>query len=146
MSSEGLSELEVELGKHLLSMAALGAHFVAVAEKAGVGPAEINSHLAAVAEQTGLEFWITDDRGYAYLRSNLAVRFRFSSNPLIHPQASEFWPVLTGELDSFVQDAQVREIDSRIFKYAAVRGIDKPRIVQVGCEMRRAEKHPKPAR
>jgi len=136
MSNEGLSELEVELGDHLLSMALLTAHFVAAAEKAGVSTDEINSHLAAVSEQTGLEFWVTDEWGYAYLRSNLSVRFRFHPHPTAQPQASEFWAILTGERESYVQEAQVREIDHRIFKYAAVRGIDKPRIVQVGCEMR----------
>src|SRR5215204_6352763 len=115
MSSERLDDREMDLGQHLLSMAVLSAHFVAAAEKAGVGPQEINSHLAAVAQQTGLEFWITDQSGYAYLRSNLEVRFRFSPDPSIHPQASEFWPVLTGERASFVQEAQVRELDNRVF-------------------------------
>jgi hypothetical protein len=141
MSTEGMhdeQEWEVELGQHLLSMATLAA-FVAAAEVAGVSAAEINRHLAAVAQDTGLEFWITDEHGYAYLRSNPGVRFRFSSNPAVQPQASEFWPVLTRELSSYIQDAQVREIDERVFKYAAVAGIDKPRIVQVGREMRRAE-------
>jgi hypothetical protein len=132
-------DLEVELGEHLLAMAAISAHFVAVAEAEGVRAREINAHLEAVAKQTGLEFWITDERGYAYLRSSLDVRFRFSPDPAVQPQASEFWPVLTGEAASYVQPARVREIDDRVFKYAAVGGIDRPRIVQVGREMRRAE-------
>jgi hypothetical protein len=143
MNGEGVNdeqEWEIELGQHLLSMALLSAHFVEAAEAAGMGPDEINRHLAAVAEKTGLEFWITDEWGYAYLRSNIAVRFRFKPNSTAQPQASEFWPILTGELDSYVQDAQVREIDQRIYKYAAVRGTDKARIVQVGQEMRHAER------
>jgi hypothetical protein len=135
MDQETTDDLEVELGAHLLAMATMAAHFVAVAEAAGVAPAEINRHLAAVAGQTGLEFWITDERGYAYLRSAIDVRFRFSPDPAVQPQASEFWPVLTGERTSYVQDARKREIDARVFKYAAVAGIDKPRIVQVGREM-----------
>ena len=129
-------ETEIELGEHLLAMAVMSAHFVAVAEKAGLSAREINEHLAAVSQQTGLEFWITDEQGYAYLRSTAGVHFRFSPDPAVHPQASAFWPVLTGERSSFVQEAQVREIDSRVFKYAAVGGIDKARIVQVGCAMK----------
>lgn len=135
--SSNVEDLEVELGEHLLAMATMSAHFVAVAEVAGVDASEINRHLAAVAEQTGLEFWITDENGDAYLRSNTGVRFRFSPDPIVHPQASAFWPVLTGEIAAYVQEAQVREIDTRVFKYAAVAGIDKPRIVQVGHEMHR---------
>lgn len=131
-------EFEVELGEHLLAMATMSAHFIAVAEKAGVAALEINQHLAAVAATTGLEFWITDESGDAYLRSNIEMRFRFSADPAVHPQASAFWPVLTGEWPSYVQEAQVREIDSKVFKYAAVSGIDKRRIVQVGMEMRHA--------
>lgn len=128
---------EVELGEHLLAVATLCAHLVAVAEAAGAPAAEINRHLAAVAEATGLEFWITDEKGYAYLRSRTDVRFRFNPDPAVQPQASAFWPVLTGELKSFVQEARVREIDDSVFKYAAVAGVDKPRIVQVGAEMNR---------
>jgi hypothetical protein len=141
MNDEGVrspDETEIEIGEHLIAMAVMSAHFVAIAEKAGVGAREINEHLAAVSHQTGLEFWITDEQGYAYLRSSAGVHFRFSPDPAIHPQASAFWPVLTGERESFVQEAQVREIDSRVFKYAAVGGIDKARIVQVGCEMKEA--------
>jgi hypothetical protein len=138
--NQGHDDLEVELGEHLLAMAAMGAHFVAVAEKAGVGADEINAHLAALSELTGLEFWITDGDGYAYLRSEIGVRFRFNPDPAVQPQASAFWPVLTGERASYVQAAQVREIDDRVFKYAAVAGIDKPRIVQVGRELKRASR------
>jgi phosphoserine phosphatase RsbU/P len=126
---------EVKLSEHLLAMASMSAHFVAVAEQARVGSAKINEHLAALARETGLEFWITDEHGYAYLRSSLDVRFRFSPDPAVHPQASAFWAVLTGERSSFVQEPQVREIDSRVFQYAAVGGIDKARIVQVGREV-----------
>ena len=42
--------------------------------------------------------------------------------------------MLTGERSAVVQEARQREVDTRIFKYAAVAGIDKPRIVQVGYQ------------
>ena len=67
------------------------------------------------------------------MRSSRDVRFRFNPDPAVHPQASQFWPVLTGELTSCVQGARRGEIYDRLFKYAAVAGIDKPRIAQVGC-------------
>ena len=125
-------DLESLLGEHLLAHARLAAHFVAVAEAAGLTAREINRRLHSVAEETRLEFWITNETGLAYLRSSRDVSFRVDPDPAVHPQASEFWPVLTGELTSFVQGARKREIDDRIFKYAAVASIDKPRIVQVG--------------
>jgi hypothetical protein len=128
-------DFETLIGEYLLAEATLAAHFVAVAEEAGLSASAINAHFVAIAERTGLEFWITDELGVAYLRSRPDVRFRFNPDPSIQPQASAFWPVLSGELSHFVQRAQVREIDDRVFKYAAVAGIDKPRIVQVGHEM-----------
>jgi hypothetical protein len=128
-------DTEALLGAHLVAEAKLAAHLVAVAEAAGLSHDEINKHLAQIAANTGLEFWITDEKGRAYLRSQPQVQFRFNPDPAVQPQASAFWPVLTGEVELFVQDAHAREIDSRVFKYAAVAGIDKPRIVQVGVEI-----------
>jgi len=125
-------DVETLVGEHLLAEAFIAAHFVAVAEAAGLRPAQINRRLHEIAEKTGLEFWITDEIGHAYLRCSLGIRFRFDPDPNVHPQASEFWSVLTGERPSLVQEARKREIDDRVFKYAAVAGIDRPRIVQVG--------------
>lgn len=125
-------DAETLAGEHLLAEATIAAHFVAVAEAAGLRPGQINRHLHEIAEKTGLEFWITDEAGLAYLRSARDVHFRFNPDPAVQPQASEFWPVLTGKRPSLVQTARKREIDDQIFKYAAVAGIDKPRIVQVG--------------
>jgi hypothetical protein len=48
------------------------------------------------------------------------------------PQASAFWPLITGSKDIVIQGARKREIDDRVFKYVGVAGVDKPRIVQVG--------------
>ena len=48
------------------------------------------------------------------------------------PQASAFWPLITGGKDIVIQAARKREIDDRVFKYVGVAGVDKPRIVQVG--------------
>ena len=48
------------------------------------------------------------------------------------PQASAFWALIAGTQDVVIQKAQKREIDDKVFKYVGVKGIDKPRIVQVG--------------
>jgi hypothetical protein len=58
--------------------------------------------------------------------------FTFSPNEAKDPQASAFWPLLNGGKDVVIQGARKREIDDQIFKYVAVAGVDKSRIVQVG--------------
>ncbi len=124
---------EATIGEHMLVEARIAAHFVAAGEAAGLSPSEINARLRSIVDRSVLdEFWITDEQGRAYLRSAPDIDFQFNPDPRVQPQASEFWPVLTGQLGEFVQLARVREIDDQVFKYAAVAGIDKPRIVQVG--------------
>ena len=92
----------------------------------------INRRLQQLADTTVLdEFWITDERGHAYLR-NIDVDFTFSPSALEQPQAHAFWPLLSGKRDQVVQEARRREIDDQHFKYAGVAGVDKSRIVQVG--------------
>ncbi|HSE87328.1 MAG TPA: SpoIIE family protein phosphatase, partial [Candidatus Binatia bacterium] len=53
-------------------------------------------------------------------------------DPNEQPQAHVFWPLLTGKTKSVVQEARQREVDTQVFKYVGVAGVDKPRIVQVG--------------
>jgi hypothetical protein len=126
------ADVEAAMGDHMLAEARIAAHLVAVAEASGLTTAEINARLRHLADTTVVdEFWITDEEGHAYLRTD-PTDFQFSPDPQVQPQASEFWPLLTGERSEYVQVARVREIDSQVFKYAAVAGVDKPRIVQVG--------------
>jgi hypothetical protein len=120
------------IGRQMVGEALLTAHFVAVAEKMGMKPAEINAILKNIAEKTGIqEFWITDSSGHAYL-TNTGVDFTFSPDPAKQPQASGFWPLIAGSKEVVIQNARRREIDDRVFKYVGVAGIDKPRIVQIG--------------
>ena len=126
-------QVEDIAGQGMLAAASVLAELVATAERHGEGPASIKATLKRLVEDTALsEIWITDSAGRAYLNAPLAVEFTFSPNPEAQPQASQFWPLLTGEKSSVTQDTRKREIDDRLFKYAAVGGIDKPRIVQVG--------------
>ena len=111
----------------------MAAHLVALGEAAGVSPQEINRRLKQIADDTVLdEIWITDDKGHAYLRNITAIDFTFSPDPKQQPQAHVFWPLLTGKTKSVVQEARQREVDTQVFKYVGVTGVDKPRIVQVG--------------
>lgn len=127
------SEVESAIGDQMLVEATIAAHLVAIAEQHDMTPEEIQTHLRAIVDTTVLdEFWVTDEKGHAYLTTEPEVDFTFNPDPAKQPQAYQFWSLLTGEKSSFVQDARKREIDNKIFKYAGVAGIDKPRIVQVG--------------
>src|SRR5437764_1803045 len=127
------ADCEDIISQHMVGEALLTAHYVAAAEKAGMKPNGINAILRDIAEKSGIqELWITDSAGHAYLTNKAGVDFTFSPDPTKQPQASAFWPLLTGGKQVVIQDARKREIDDRIFKYVGVAGLDKPRIVQVG--------------
>ena len=125
-------DTEEIVAQHMVGEALLAAHLVALAEKAGMSPRDINAILKDVADNSGIdEFWITDETGRAYLHSE-DFEFTFSQDPVKEPQASAFWPLLTGEKKVVIQEARKREVDDRVFRYVGVAGVDKPRIVQVG--------------
>lgn len=131
------TEVEDIIAKHMIVSAELLAEFVAAAEKAGMTAAEINARLDALTERTVLdEFWVTDEKGRAYLHKGDSGDFTFSPSAAQQPQAHEFWDLLTGAKSVVVQQARRREIDDKSFKYVGVKGLDKPRIVQVGYEAR----------
>ena len=126
------ADCEEIVARHMVGEALLAAHFVALAEKSGMKPAEINATLKSIAEKSAVqEFWITDSAGHAYL-TNTGIDFTFTPDPAKQPQASAFWPLITGGEKIVIQAARKREIDNRVFKYVGVAGVDKPRIVQVG--------------
>ena len=127
------SDVEKAIGEQMIVEATIAAHLVALGEAAGVGAKEINRRLKQIADDTVLdEIWITDEKGHAYLRNNTEIDFTFSPDRERQPQAHAFWPLLTGKNKAVVQEARQREIDTQVFKYVGVAGVDKPRIVQVG--------------
>jgi hypothetical protein len=131
-SSPRAAECDDLIARHMIGQAMLAAQFVAVAEKAGMTPAQINGVLNTVTGSSAIEeFWITDSAGHAYL-TNTGIDFTFSPDPAKQPQASAFWALLDGRDKIVVQETRRREIDDRVFKYVGVAGVDKPRIVQVG--------------
>jgi hypothetical protein len=134
-SDQAWRDVEDAIGKQMVVQASIAAEFVAAAERADMDPDEINSRLRAITRRSTLdELWITDPQGHAYLHSVPGIDFTFSPDPREQAQASAFWPLLTGRRDTYVQRAQRREVDDRVFKYAGVSGVDKPGIVQVGYE------------
>jgi hypothetical protein len=131
-TSSRAAECDDLIARHMVGQAMLAAQFVAVAEKAGMMPAQINGVLNTVTGSSAIEeFWITDSVGHAYL-TNTGIDFTFSPDPAKQPQASAFWALIDGRGKIVVQETRKREIDDRVFKYVGVAGVDKPRIVQVG--------------
>ena len=127
-----MSDVEDAIGEQMVVEATIAAHLVAMGEAAGVSAKEINRRLRQIANDTALdEFWITDEKGHAYL-TNTNIDFTFSPDPKQQPQAYVFWPLLTAKTKTVIQEARQREVDTEVFKYAGVAGVDKPRIVQVG--------------
>lgn len=62
------ADCEDTVGRHMVGEALLAAHFVALAEKAGMTRDAINALLKSIAERSAIqEFWITDAAGHAYL-------------------------------------------------------------------------------
>jgi adenylate cyclase len=93
LANEIPGTVEEMLGGQMVAEAAITAQFVAAAEKAGFSTEEINRRLRHVADTTAIdEFWITDEKGHAYLR-NIDVDFTFSPSALEQPQAYVFWPL-----------------------------------------------------
>ena len=128
-----MNDVEAAIGEQMVVEATMAAHLVAMGEAAGLGTKEINRRLEQIADDTVLdEIWITDDKGHAYLRNIAELDFTFSPDPKEQPQAHAFWPLLAGETNNVVQEARQREVDTQVYKYVGVAGVDKPRIVQVG--------------
>jgi serine phosphatase RsbU (regulator of sigma subunit)/anti-sigma regulatory factor (Ser/Thr protein kinase) len=132
-SAHVMKDIENAIGEQMVVEATIAAHLVALGEAAGVDSKEINRRLKQIADNTVLdEIWITDDKGHAYLRNITEIDFTFSPDREKQPQAHAFWSLLTGKSKSVVQEARRREVDTQVFKYVGVAGVDKPRIVQVG--------------
>jgi adenylate cyclase len=128
-------DVEDAIGDQMVVEATIASHLVAIAEQMGMSADEINQHLEQITQDSTLdEFWITDERGHAYL-TNVDVDFTFSADEAEQPQAYVFWDLLTGEKQVVEQEARVREIDQQTFKYVGVGGIDRARIVQVGYNL-----------
>jgi len=132
--------VEDAIGDQMVVQARIVAHLVAIGEEqraGGMPPEAINQHLKAVArfakerENYDYEFWVTDAEGKVYIGSE-GVEFTFRAD---QPQAGQFLRLLDGRGDHtevVIQESRKREIDSEVYKYVGVSGVDRPRIVEVG--------------
>lgn len=125
-------DLEQIVGEEMHTAAIAVAHYVALAQRAGLRASDVNETLRRIASNATIdEIWVTDDRGLSTINT-AGTRFQFTPDAKGQPQAAAFWPLLTGEAKSIVQRTRPRDQDGRLFKYVGTTGVDQPRIVQVG--------------
>jgi methyl-accepting chemotaxis protein len=130
------SNVEDEIGRHMVAEARLLADYVAAAEKAGLDRATIVEQLQKVTADTAVDqLLVTDSEGVGYIdTAEPPEPFTFLPDASRQPEAHAFHRLLSGEVASVVQRAQKRDSDGRVFKYVGVGGVDKPRIAEVGIE------------
>jgi len=128
--------MEDEIGRHMLAEARLLAAYAAAAERAGISGAAMVDQLRSITDETVVDqLLVTGTDGVATIDTERPTRpFTFLPDPAKQPEAHVFHRLLSGELPAVVQKAQPRDQDGKVFKYAGVGGIDKPRIVEVGME------------
>ena len=130
------TDVEKVIGEQMVVATTIMAHLAAIAEQAGLSHAQVSQHLRDIATSSHIdEFWISDEQGHV-VSTNTKHTFSFDPDPQKQPQAHEFWKLLTGEARTVIQAAMRREVDDQHFKYVGVAGIDKPRIVQAGYNVR----------
>ncbi|WP_207458369.1 SpoIIE family protein phosphatase [Azospirillum sp. SYSU D00513] len=127
--------VEEMLGARLLSEATLTAHLVALAEASKQSPKAIADRLKTIAESGGPdEMWITDNRGRAYLHNIPGPDLVFGSDHEAQPREAPFYGLLSRAPATVVAEAYGD--GGRLMKFAGVSGVDRPRIVQVGANLR----------
>ncbi len=129
-------DVESLLGERLLSEATLTAHLVAVMEASKAPVKPINDRLKAIAESGGPdEMWVTDNRGRAYLHNLTGPDIIFGTDPKAQPRQAPYYGLLGRAPEKVVTDAATE--GGKLMKFAGVAGVDKPRIVQVGADVRK---------
>jgi hypothetical protein len=128
--------VEDEIGRHMLAEARLLAAYAAAAERAGISGAAMVDQLRSITDETIIDqLLVTGTDGVGSIDTERPAHpFTFLADPIKQPEAHVFHRLLSGELPALVQKALPRDQDGRVFKYAGVGGIDKPRIVEVGIE------------
>ncbi|WP_448204831.1 PP2C family protein-serine/threonine phosphatase [Azospirillum sp. sgz302134] len=129
-------DVEALLGERLISEATLTAHLVALMEGAKAPIKPITDKLKAIAESGGPdEIWITDNRGRAYLHNQPGPDLTFGQDPKAQPKHAPYYGLLSRAPEKLVTDAAPE--GGKLMKFAGVAGVDKPRIVQVGADVRK---------
>ncbi|MBP2315794.1 PP2C family protein-serine/threonine phosphatase [Azospirillum soli] len=129
-------DVEALLGERLLSEAVLTAHLVSLLEGPKTPVRAVTDKLKAIAESGGPdEFWITDNRGRAYLHNLPGPDITFGQDPKAQPKQAPYYGLLNRAPEKVVTDAAME--GGKLMKFAGVAGVDKPRIVQVGADVRK---------
>ena len=129
-------DIDALLSERLLSEATLTAHLVALAETAKLAPKAINDRLKQIAESGGPdEMWITDNRGRAYLHNLPGPDPVFGQDAKGGPRHGAYNGLLNRSPASLASEPAME--NGRLMKFAGVTGVDRPRIVQVGADVRR---------
>ncbi|MBK1839027.1 SpoIIE family protein phosphatase [Azospirillum sp. YIM B02556] len=129
-------EVDALLSERLLSEATLTAHLVALAETAKLAPRALNDRLKQIAEAGGPdEMWITDNRGRAYLHNLPGPDPVFGQDAKAGPRHGAYAGLLNRSPASLASEPAME--NGKLMKFAGVAGVDKPRIVQVGADVRR---------
>lgn len=133
IATADLVSVEEATSKHMVAQAMLTAHFIDAAIQAGFSTDEINWILRKVAAQSVIsEFWISDENGRIAYTNNPGTGFAFPTDANAGTQAAPFAALFSGLTAVVVQHAQPRQLDAAVYKYVAVGGVDRTRIVQVG--------------
>lgn len=128
-------KVETVINEAMLIIAKMVAQYIALAERSRVPAAATRAVLQRIIDETALdEIWVTDSSGRVVGSAPPDIRFTFSPDSSLQPQASQFWPLLTGSSPFVIQRARARDLDGKIFKYVGVAGVDKPRIVLVSLD------------
>ena len=129
-------DVEALLGDRLLSEATLAAHLVAVMEAGKTSIRAVTDRLKSIAEAGGPdEIWITDNRGRAYLHNIPGPDITFGPDAKAQPRQAPYYGLLNRAPEKVVTDAATE--GGKLMKFAGVAGVDKPRIVQVGADVRK---------
>jgi len=115
---------EVILDKEMIGQS----HIISLLHSKGTSYDELKQ----LAEVSGLdEFWITDDKGQTILTNmSPTIDFNFGDDP--EGQAYEFMDILSGKTKEVSQEAMIRDVDGKLYKFVGVAGWNEPAIVQVG--------------
>ncbi|MFM7243139.1 MAG: methyl-accepting chemotaxis protein [Planctomycetaceae bacterium] len=128
--------VEDEIGRHMLAEARLLSAYAAAAERAGIAGDAMVDQLRSITDETIVDqLLVTGTDGVGTIDTERPAQpFAFLADPVKQPEAHVFHRLLSGEMPAVVQKAQPRDQDGRVYKYAGVGGLDKPRIVEVGME------------
>ncbi|MFW6188984.1 MAG: PP2C family protein-serine/threonine phosphatase [Planctomycetota bacterium] len=123
---------EFSVGQQMTAQATLAAHLVDVAENgAGMSPRQIRERLEDVTRRTVLgRIRVTDETGRVYLYGGEEGGGGAPPQP-----PPEFRRLLEDREGSVVQPGHFKRDADEGYRYAAVSGVDKPRIVQVSSEV-----------